>query len=169
MGKMLSGSVKLRPNPTKTIYILAGIVVLFIKYPGGKMDIFSLVKEHQNPKRLKEEFFNSYIDFARKLDEEGYRKESNCYMSICDMCYDLMDRPEDLIEHESFFADLFNAFDRLLHIRINRPWDYEREFEKFLIYKVKMQEYYYGELAVPSAKYDEEVSKQIISHLAGDL
>ena len=47
--------------------------------------IFSVIKKHSEEKNLKEEFYDSYIDFARKLDNEWFINESNSYMAICDM------------------------------------------------------------------------------------
>ena len=61
--------------------------------------IFSLLKKNQCKNNLKEEFYDSYIDFARKLDAEGYHEESNLYMSICEMYYRLIDRPDELIDY----------------------------------------------------------------------
>ena len=133
------------------------------------LKIFSLIKEHVKQKNIKEEFYNSYIDFARKLDDEGFYDESYGYMDICAMYYDLMDRPKDLIMHEDFFKDLFNAFDELLIARINNSDDYEAKSEEFLMYCGKMQEYYYTEVAIPSPHYDEETCKEIIGNFAGDF
>lgn len=84
------------------------------------------------------------------------------------MYHDLIDRPEELIAHESFFTDLFNAFDELLYIRIHDPEEYSAKSEEFLMYSGKMQEYYYTEVAIPSPYYAEDVCKEIIGHLARD-
>lgn len=131
--------------------------------------IFSLLKKQEKEKDLKEQFYDSYIDFARKLDKDGYKKESNIYMNICAMYYDLMDRPEELMSHEMFFMNLFKAFDDLLVIKINQPEKYGDEFTKFLRYHGKMQQYYYTNVAVPSENYDKEVCKEIIGPLSGRL
>ena len=131
--------------------------------------IFSVIKKHTEGKNLKEEFYDSYIDFAKKLDKEGFNNESNSYMDICDMYYNLMDRPDVLIYHESFFNDFFNEFDKVLYARINNPEDYERIYNEFLMYSGEMQEYYYTEVAIPSPFYDEKTTKEIIGKLAGDL
>lgn len=133
------------------------------------MRIFSLIKQKVKQKNLKKEFYDSYIDFARKLDEEGLCEESSSYMDICAMYYDLMDRPNELIIHESFFNDLFIAFDELLYVRINKPVEYSTKSEEFLMYSGKMQEYYYTEVAIPSPHYSEKTCKEIIGNLAGDL
>lgn len=129
--------------------------------------IFALFKKQREEKNLKEEFYDSYIDFARKLDSEGHIKESNNYMNICAMYYDLMDRPEVLIEHESFFTDLFDAFDETLSIKVTQPESYEKKYIEFRMYLGKMEQYYYTEVAIPSKHYNKEVCKEIISHLAG--
>ena len=131
--------------------------------------IYSLIKKHGEEKNLKKEFYESYIDFARKLDDEGFYYESNSYMDICTMYYGLIDRPEVLIEHENFFKDLFKEFDKLLCARINNPDDYERISHEFLMYSGYMQEYFYTEVAIPSPYYDEETCKEIIGKLAGGL
>lgn len=133
------------------------------------LKIFSLIKDHIKQKTLKEEFYGSYIDFARKLDDEGFYDESYAYMDICAMYYDLMDRPKELIAHENFFKDLFNAFDDLLLARINNSEEYGAKSEEFLMYSGKMQEYYYTEVAIPSPYYNEETCKEIIGNLAGNL
>ena len=130
--------------------------------------IFSLLKKQEKENDLKEQFNDSYIDFARKLDEEGYKNESTSYMAICAMYYRLMDRPDELINHESFFMDLFNAFDEILFIRINKPDEYDERYRNFLKYRARMQDYYYSEVAVPSPKYDNDVCMRIISHLSRD-
>lgn len=132
--------------------------------------IFTLLKRQKNQKNLKEEFYGSYMDFARKLKTEGYDNECYNYMAICEMYYHLMDMPEKLISHEKFFNDLFNAFDDLLSSRICKSVDdYDEKYEEFLLYATKMQEYYYKNLAVPSRSYDEECCNEIISRLSGDF
>lgn len=131
--------------------------------------IFTLLKRQKNQKNLKEEFYDSYIDFARKLKSEGYDNECYNYMAICEMYYHLMDRPDELISHEKFFNDLFNAFDDLLSSRISKSVAYDEKYDEFLLYTTKMQEYYYKNLAVPSMSYDEEVCNKIICRLSGDF
>lgn len=131
--------------------------------------IFSLLKKNQCNNNIKEEFYNSYIDFARKLDAEGYHEESNLYMSICEMYYRLIDRPDELIDYESFFTDLFDAFDDLLYVKIHEPSDYDEKFEEFIRYSGEMQDFYYLHLAQPSNQYDEDTLYKIIHNLAGDL
>ena len=133
------------------------------------LKIFSLIKESIKQINLKEEFYDSYIDFARKLDDEGFYDESYAYMDICAMYYNLMDRPKEFIAHESFFRDLFNAFDELLYARINNSEEYGAKSEEFLMYSGIMQEYYYTEVAIPSPHYNEETCKEIIGNLARDL
>ena len=130
--------------------------------------IFSLIKEDEQ-NNLKEEFYDSYIDFSRKLDDEGYYDESNSYMSICEMYYRLIDRPEVLVAHESFFMDLFKAFEEFLYVKINNPEEFQEKCEEFLFYKGKMQEYYYTKVAIPSPHYDEDVLNEITRHLIGGL
>lgn len=131
--------------------------------------IFALIKRQKNHKNLKEEFYDSYIDFARKLKSEGYDTECYSYMAICEMYYQLMDKPDELISHENFFNDLFNSFDNLLSSKITKSADYDERYAEFLLYTTKMQEYFYKNLAVPSPYYDEEVCNEIISRLSGDL
>jgi hypothetical protein len=89
-------------------------------------------------------------------------------MDICAMYYDLMDRPDELIRHENFFNDLFNAFDDLLSTKMNTPDKYESKYNEFLIYSGKMQQYYYTQVAIPSEYYDEKVLSEITNHLLGD-
>ena len=133
------------------------------------LKIFALLKKHKEEKSLKEEFYHSYIDFARKLKMEGYDKECYSYMSICLMYYNLIDRPEVLVAHENFFMDLFKAFDELLFFRKNNPNEYGEKYEEFLFYKGKMQEYYYTNLAIPSPYFNREVLNEITGYLVGDL
>ena len=131
--------------------------------------IFSLLKKKIKGKNLKDEFFNSYIDFARKLDEEGLNKESYSYMAICEMYYSLIDRDDDLVAHESFFIDLFNAFDNILQIKIDQAENYDEEYNQFLVYRRKMQEYFYRNLATPSPHFNRDTLDEITSNLSGDL
>lgn len=150
-------------------YILSdGAYTAYEKIKELIQKIFSTLKINTNEKNLKEEFYDSYIDFARKLDAEEHYDESNLYMSICSMYYDLMDNPTELIAHESFFMDLFNAFDRLLYYKINKPAEYDKKYEEFIIYSGEMQDYFYGKFITPSEHYNEDTLKEIISHLSGD-
>ena len=130
--------------------------------------IFSLIKKQEKEKDLKEQFYDSYIDFARKLDREGHYEESYSYMAICAMYYRLMYRPEVLVAHESFFMDLFKAFDELLYTKMNDPDVYTEKYIEFEDYSMKMQEYYYSNLAIPSPYYNEQTLNKITSNLSGD-
>ena len=131
--------------------------------------IFSLLKKQGKEQDLKEQFYDSYIDFARKLDEEGHYEESYSYMAICSMYYQLMDKPNLLITHESFFMDLFRAFDDLLYTKMNDPDVYNKKYLEFEGYSLKMQEYFYSNLAVPSPYFNEKTLNKITSNLSGDL
>lgn len=131
--------------------------------------IFSLLKKQGKEQDLKEQFYDSYIDFARKLDEEGHYEESYSYMAICSMYYQLMDKPNLLITHESFFMDLFRAFDDLLYTKMNNPDVYNKKYLEFEGYSLKMQEYFYSNLAVPSPHFNEKTLNKITSNLSGDL
>lgn len=131
--------------------------------------IFSLLKKQGKEQDLKEQFYDSYIDFARKLDEEGHYEESYSYMAICSMYYQLMDKPNLLITHESFFMDLFRAFDDLLYTKMNDPDVYNKKYLEFEGYSLKMQEYFYSNLAVPSPHFNEKTLNKITSNLSGDL
>lgn len=132
------------------------------------LKIFSLLKRQEKVENAnRQEFFESYVDFAKKLDNEGYNQESNIYMSISLMYYDLMDRPEELISHESFFMDLYDAFEELLFAKINNPQDYESKYNEFLVYYSEMQGYYYTHVAVQSEYYDDEVLELLIGKLSG--
>ncbi len=133
------------------------------------LKIFSIIKKENNNKNLKEEFYESYMSFARKLKEEGHDEECYNYMSICEMYYDLMDRPDELIAHERFFMDLFEAFDELLFVKINQSETYGEKYNEFILYSTKMQQYYYTKVAIPSPHYNEKVCRDIIGHLSGDL
>lgn len=131
--------------------------------------IFSSFKKDNPCRDLKEEFYENYIDFARKLKWEGFNQECYCYMSICLMYHDLMDRPNELIAHEAFFTDLFDAFDDLLSVKISSPEKYSDKYDEFMLYCGKMEEYYYSNLALPSPYYDEEKLNEIAGCLCGDL
>ena len=87
-------------------------------------------------------------------------------MAICSMYFNVMDNPEVLMAHESFFIDLFNAFDELIHFSGEK---YNEKFQEFLRYKRKMQEYFYTEVAEHSKYYDKDVCNEIINCLVGDL
>ena len=128
------------------------------------LKIFSLIKEHVKQKNIKEEFYNSYIDFARKLKEEGHDEECYLYMSICEMYYRLIDRTDDLISHEDFFTELFDAFDELLLIKINDSDKYEEKLIEFNLDFRKKRRYYYTQVARPSKHYNESVLEEISSH-----
>lgn len=131
------------------------------------MRIFSLLKSKKKDETLKEKFYDSYIDFARKLKAEGHEKECYDYMSICEMYYRLIDRPDELVAHESFFMDLFNAFDGILYLKINNHQRYVEEYPKFSLYLGEMQHYYYLNLAIPSEHYNRDVLNEMTSHLVG--
>ena len=133
------------------------------------LKIFSILKKQKEEKNLKKEFYDSYIDFARKLNSEGYSNECYSYMTICEMYSDLIDRPDVLISHESFFMDLFNAFDEILSIRIEKPEIYNLKYGEFLTYITEMQQYYYTKVAIPSPNYNEKTCRKIISQLSEDL
>ena len=96
---------------------------------------------------------------------EGHDRECYSYMAICEMFYHLLDAPDVLIAHESFFRDLFHGFDVLLNKKINNSKDYIDEFDNFTLYLDEMQQYYYAELAIPSKYYNEEVLDEIIGYL----
>ena len=156
-------------QPTVTHILSDAAQKAYEKIKALILKIFSLLKHQKGEKDLKDHFYDSYIDFARKLDMEGYKRESVSYMAICEMYYRLMDRPDELIAHESFFMDLFKSFEDILWIRINEPDEYDEKFDDFLVYRGKMQEYYYRNLAVPSSHYDEKTLNEITSYLSGDL
>ena len=90
-------------------------------------------------------------------------------MTIYLMYYDLMDWPKEFIAHENFFLDLFKAFDELLYIKINSPCEYDEKYDQYLLFKGRMEEYYYTNLAVPSPYYDEAALNRITGCLSGDL
>ena len=90
-------------------------------------------------------------------------------MSICDMYYHLIDKPDELMAHESFFRDLFKSFDKLLCFKINDSEKYMVECGEFSSYLSEMQHYYYTNVAIPSDHYDEEVLNEITSHLSGGI
>ncbi len=83
------------------------------------------------------------------------------------MYADLMDRPDEIIAHESFFMDFFNAFEDLLFAKLVKSDEYEIKSKQFLIYWGNMHDYYYGQVTIPSEFYDKEVIKEITSKLAG--
>lgn len=156
-------------KPTITFILSDAAQKAYEKIKALILKIFSLLKNNKDKKNLKEQFYDSYIDFARKLDLEGCKRESVSYMSICEMYYRLMDRPNELIAHESFFMDLFKSFEDLLWTMTNKPEEYEEKFDDFLAYRRKMQEYYYRNLAIPSPHYNEKTLNEITSHLSGVL
>lgn len=120
------------------------------KFKRMVLRIFALLKRDDFEENLKEEFYDSYINFARKLDDDGHFKESNLYMSICRMYFCLIDKPKELIEYECFFTDLFNAFEDLLFVKINDNSKYDEKLEEFIQYSGEMQEFFYAHLAKPS-------------------
>lgn len=131
--------------------------------------IFAIIKSHKKEKNIKEEFYDSYLDFAKILDEERFYEESNIYMSICEMYYHLIDRPDELIAHEGFFNDLFEAFDQLLHDKVFNPEDYDGRLDEFFKYYGNMRHYYYTNVAIPSSHFDEESLNEITGHLVSVL
>ncbi|MBQ9159782.1 MAG: hypothetical protein IJ122_00475 [Methanobrevibacter sp.] len=131
------------------------------------LKIFSIIKKEDNDKNLKEEFYESYVDFARKLDGEGHFDESNIYMDICSMYLNLMDRPDELLSHEGFFLDLFKAFDELLFVKINKPSEYDKKYREFMIYFGTMDDYYCSNLAIPSPYFDEDSLNKLTGYLSG--
>lgn len=139
------------------------------KFKALILRIFALLKNQEKHRDLKEEFYESYVDFARKLKFQGYDDECYCYMDICAMYYNLMDRTDELIAHESFFMDLFDAFDEILNVRISESEDYDEKFRQFLFYSGRMQEYYYNEVAIPSPYFDGKSLNELTSSLSGDL
>ena len=68
-----------------------------------------MIKYRNDVGDLKEEFWQSYTGFARKLKEVGYENECYAYMDICVMYYHLMDCPDELLAHKEFFADLYES------------------------------------------------------------
>lgn len=129
------------------------------------LKIFSLIKEHVKQKNIKEEFYQSYMGFARKLKDEGHDEECYLFMSICEMYYMLIDRTNELIAHEEFFTELFEAFDELLLMKINDSDKYNEKLIDFNMDFRKKRRYYYTEVAKPSKHYDESVLEEISSHL----
>ena len=85
------------------------------------------------------------------------------------MYYQLMDRPESLIAHESFFMDLFKAFDDLLYTKMSNPDVYDEKYIEFEDYSMKMQEYFYSNLAIPSPHFNKKTLDKITSYLSSDL
>lgn len=151
-------------------YILSDVVQnAYEKIKALILRIFSLIKSKDEEENLEEKFYDSYMDFARKLKAEGYDYECYSYMSICSMYYNLIDRPDELIAHEGFFRDLFTAFDRLLFLKINDPDQYEIDCKEFSSYLSEMQHYYYINVAIPSEHYDEDVLNEITGHLVGGI
>ena len=129
------------------------------------MKIFSLIKNQKNNAEIKEEFYHAYINFARRLKDEGYEKECYAYMSICEMYYRLIDRPNELIAHEEFFTNLFEDFDALLYIKINKPEEFEEKYNEYIANFRKARRYYYTKVAVPSPQYNEDALHEIANNL----
>ena len=65
--------------------------------------------------------------------------------------------------------DLFRAFDDLLYTKMNNPDVYNKKYLEFEGYSLKMQEYFYSNLAVPSPHFNEKTLNKITSNLSGDL
>jgi hypothetical protein len=131
--------------------------------------IFSLLKSKNKQKNLKEEFYDSYIDFARKLKAEGHNYECYSYMSICDMYYHLIERPDELMAHEKFFIGLFDSFDKLLFSKITCSEKYQEELLEFKSNLREKRRYFYTQVAIPSEHYDEDVLNEITGHLVGGI
>lgn len=133
------------------------------------MKIFSLLKMRKKTEQdLKHKFDESYIDFAKKLKEEGH-EEYHEYMTICAMYSQLIERPKLLISHEDFFKELFDSFDELLNMKISNCSNYEDKYNEYIIFLGKKQEYFYRNLAIPSDKYNKNTINQIIHNLSGGL
>ena len=129
------------------------------------LKIFSLIKEQKDTGEIKEEFYHAYITFARRLKEEGYEKECYAYMSLCEMYYRLIDRPNELIAHEEFFTNLFEEFDALLYIKINKAEEFDEMYNEYSANFRKARRYYYTKVAVPSPQYDKDALKKIANNL----
>ncbi len=137
----------------------------YIKIKEMILKIFSLLKHETVERDLKEQFREYYIDFAKRLDEDNRHEESNIYMSICEMYYHLIDRPKELVAHEDFFKDLFEAFDELLQYKLDNI-GYDEKRNNFFEYYGHMRHYYYTNVALPSKYYDEDVLNQISDYLS---
>ena len=135
------------------------------KFKAFMMEIYFQVKCRGINNEMKRDFYNSYLDFACQLDSEGFKDESYDFMAVCAMYYDLMDRSEDLINHESFFKDLFKAFGNLLTAKTDPHTDYESQYDEFIMYSSKIQQYYYTQVAIPSEYYDKDTLKEITASL----
>lgn len=156
-------------KPTVTHILSDAAQKAYEKIKALILKIFSLFKHQEDEKNLKEQFYDSYIDFARKLDYDGHKDESNIYMSICEMYYQLIDRPDDLIRHESFFEDLFRAFDELLYVKIHSHDGFEEKNDEFFRYYGKMMQYFYTDVAIPSENYNADTLNEITGFLVGDF
>ena len=133
------------------------------------LKIFSMLKSQKNEKfNLKKEFDESYLNFAKKLKEEGH-EEYHEYMTICEMYSQLINNPKKLISNEEYFKELFTAFDELLCSKINESEEYEKKYEYFLKFLDEKQKYFYNHLAKPSQYYNETVLNEIIHNLSGDI
>ena len=124
-----------------------------------------MIKSKNDIKNLKEEFWHSYVRFARKLKEEGFENECHVYMAICRMYHHLMDRPKELIAHREFFSQLYDSFDDILYIRINNPEAYDEKYDEYMGEFIKHHNYFYSKVAKPSHHYDEKVLHEIESNL----
>lgn len=129
--------------------------------------IFALIKQ-KNPKISREDFRTTYLNFAMQLKDDGHVDESYCYMEICNMYHHLLNNPDKLMAHESFFNDLFNAFDELLMVKLNNSEEYELKYDDFIVYLGEMESYFYSGVATPTKDYDEKVCHDIINLLNGD-
>lgn len=153
---------------TTTTYILSDAAQkAYEKIKALILRIFSLFKNNEKEKNLKEQFYDSYIDFSRRLKAEGYVEECYIYMSICEMYYRLIDKPEELIANEEFFTELFEEFDELLFVRINKPAEYKEKYDGFRVGLREKYQYYYTQVATPSKHYDKEVLNDITKCLVG--
>ena len=138
---------------------------LYRKFKTFLMKVYSMIKYRNDVGDLKEEFWQSYTGFARKLKEVGYENECYAYMDICVMYYHLMDCPDELLAHKEFFADLYESFEDLLYTRINNPQDYEKKYDEYCISFRKPRNYFYTEVAILSHHYDGDVLYKIESNL----
>lgn len=126
--------------------------------------IISVIKGHEEL-NIEKEFEKSYTKFTKMLIEKNHHDEANFFMAICVMYQHLFDRPEELINHEDFFNDLFIAFDELLFTKLNKPDDYKAKYREFISYWGAMIAYFGANVAIPSEYYDEETLAQIVTCL----
>ena len=81
------------------------------------------------------------------------------------MYYRLIDRPNELIAHEEFFTNLFEEFDALLYIKINKAEEFDEMYNEYSANFRKARRYYYTKVAVPSPQYDKDALKKIANNL----